>query len=64
VTDYATAKTSDTALFGRFFHGMLERGVYLPPAQFEAAFMSLAHTERDVDQTVEAAAAALQALVS
>jgi len=63
VTDYASAKTSDTALFGRFFHGMLERGVYLPPAQFEAAFLSLAHTERDVDQTVEAAAATLQALV-
>ena len=62
VTDYASAKTSDTALFGRFFHGMLERGVYLPPAQFEAAFMSLAHTEADVDQTVAAAADALQAL--
>jgi glutamate-1-semialdehyde 2,1-aminomutase len=62
VTDYASAKTSDTALFGRFFHGMLERGVYLPPAQFEAAFMSLAHTEGDVDQTVAAAADALQAL--
>ena len=62
VTDYASAKTSDTALFGRFFHGMLERGVYLPPAQFEAAFMSLAHTERDIDQTVAAAADALQAL--
>ena len=58
----AWAKTSDTALFGRFFHGMLERGVYLPPAQFEAAFMSLAHTERDLDQTVAAAAEALQAL--
>jgi glutamate-1-semialdehyde 2,1-aminomutase len=62
VTDYASAKTSDTAFFGRFFHAMLERGVYLPPAQFEAAFMSLAHSERDVDQTVAAAADALQAL--
>ena len=41
---------------------MLERGVYLPPSQFEAAFMSLAHTERDVDQTVAAAADALKAL--
>jgi len=59
VTDFATAKTSDTALFARFFHGMLERGVYLPPAQFEAAFVSLAHTEVDIDQTVAAAAAAL-----
>ncbi len=62
VVDYASAKTSDTALFGRFFHGMLKRGVYLPPAQFEAAFVSLAHTEVDIDQTVAAAAAALQEL--
>ena len=62
VVDYATAKSSDTALFGRFFHGMLNRGVYLPPAQFEAAFVSLAHTEVDIDQTVAAAAAALKDL--
>jgi glutamate-1-semialdehyde 2,1-aminomutase len=62
VTDYASAKTSDTALFGRFFHALLDRGVYLPPAQFEAAFMSLAHTERDVDLTVAAAADALASL--
>jgi glutamate-1-semialdehyde 2,1-aminomutase len=60
VVDYETAKASDTERFGRFFHGMLKRGVYLPPAQFEAAFVSLAHTEVDVDQTVAAAAAALQ----
>ena len=62
VVDYASAKTSDTTLFGLFFHGMLKRGVYLPPAQFEAAFVSLAHTEVDIDQTVAAAAAALQEL--
>jgi glutamate-1-semialdehyde 2,1-aminomutase len=62
VVDYATAKASDTALFGRFFHAMLERGVYLPPAQFEAAFVSLAHTEADIDETVRAAADALRAL--
>ena len=62
VTDYASAKRSDTALFGRFFHGMLERGVYLPPAQFEAAFVSLAHTERDIDETVKAAAETLASL--
>jgi glutamate-1-semialdehyde 2,1-aminomutase len=62
VTDYASAKESDTARFGRFFHAMLDRGVYLPPAQFEAAFVSLAHTERDVDQTVHAAAEALKAV--
>ncbi len=62
VTDFATARTSDTTLFGRFFHGMLERGVYLPPAQFEAAFVSLAHAESDIDETVAAAGGALLAL--
>mgnify|MGYP003693615359 FL=1 len=54
VVDFATAKTSDTERFARFFHGMLQRGVYLPPAQFEAAFVSLAHTEVDIDHTVAA----------
>jgi glutamate-1-semialdehyde 2,1-aminomutase len=48
VTDYATAKTSDTARFGRWFRGLLERGVYWPPSQFEAAFLSAAMTEEDV----------------
>jgi glutamate-1-semialdehyde 2,1-aminomutase len=62
VTDYASAKTSDTARFGRFFHGLLERGVYLPPAQFEAAFVSLAHTEADIDETVRAARAAFEGI--
>jgi glutamate-1-semialdehyde 2,1-aminomutase len=62
VADFASAKTSDTAKFGRFFHGMLKRGVYLPPAQFEAAFVSLAHTERDIDETVSAAGEALKGL--
>jgi len=55
VIDYASAKASDTARFARFFHGMLRRGVYLPPAQFEAAFVSLAHTELDLGATVRAA---------
>jgi glutamate-1-semialdehyde 2,1-aminomutase len=62
VTDFASAKTTDKARFGRFFHGMLQRGVYLPPAQFEAAFVSLAHTERDIDDTVAAAGDALKGL--
>jgi glutamate-1-semialdehyde 2,1-aminomutase len=60
VTGYATAKGSDTTRFARFFHAMLERGVYLPPAQFEAAFVSLAHGEEQIDATVAAAAAALR----
>ena len=59
VTDYASAARSDTAAFGRFFRGMLGRGVYLPPSQFEAWFVSLAHSAGDVDRTVEAAGEAL-----
>jgi len=55
VTDYESAKTSDTTRFGRFFHAMLERGVYLPPSQFEAFFVSTAHGEADIARTVEAA---------
>jgi len=55
VTDYASAKTSDTQRFGAFFRKMRERGVFLPPSQFEAMFVSLAHTEEDVDQVVAAA---------
>jgi glutamate-1-semialdehyde 2,1-aminomutase len=62
VHDFATAKTANTELFARFFHGMLAHGVYLPPAQFEAAFVSLAHSEKDIDETIAAAAAALRAL--
>ncbi len=55
VHDYATAKASDTALFGRFFHCMLSRGIYLAPSQYEAGFMSLAHTDAEIAQTIEAA---------
>jgi glutamate-1-semialdehyde 2,1-aminomutase len=54
VTDYESAKRSDTGRFGRFFHHMLERGVYLAPSQFEAAFLSAAHTEEDIARTVDA----------
>jgi glutamate-1-semialdehyde 2,1-aminomutase len=64
VFDYATAKASDTRLFGRFFHAMLKRGVYLPPAQFEAAFVSLAHTEADIDATTAAATEAFREALS
>jgi len=62
VTDYASAKKADTAAFGRFFRTVLERGVYLPPSQFEAAFVSSAHSEEDINATVEAAGAAFAAL--
>jgi len=60
VIDYETAITSDTKRYGRYFHAMLRRGVYLAPSQFEAGFMSLAHTDVDIDATVSAAEAALQ----
>jgi glutamate-1-semialdehyde 2,1-aminomutase len=60
VTDYATARRSDTRRYARFFHAMLERGVYLAPSQFEAAFVSLAHSEAEIDTTIEAARAACQ----
>jgi glutamate-1-semialdehyde 2,1-aminomutase len=50
VTDYASAKRSDTARYGRFFHAMLDGGVFLAPSQFEAAFVSLAHTRADLDE--------------
>ena len=55
VTDYDSAKTSDTKRFARFFHAMLERGVYLPPSQFEALFVSAAHSDADVERTVDPA---------
>jgi glutamate-1-semialdehyde 2,1-aminomutase len=55
VTDYESAKRSDTARFGRFFRAMLDRGIYLAPSQFEAAFLSAAHTDEDIRQTVAAA---------
>src|ERR1700687_72081 len=55
VTDWTSAAKSDTEAFGRFFRAMLENGIYLPPSQFEAAFMSAAHTARDVQQTIAAA---------
>ena len=62
VTDYKSALKADKAAYGRFFHGMLKRGVYLPPAQWEAAFVSYAHTDRDLDRALAAALAALKAV--
>jgi glutamate-1-semialdehyde 2,1-aminomutase len=62
VWSYADAKKSDTGRFTRFFMGMLERGIYLPPSQFEAAFVSLAHDADEVDRTLAAAREALRAV--
>jgi len=61
VTDYATAKRSDTARYARFFHAMLARGVFLAPSQFEAAFVSLAHRDADIAAAAEAAAQSMAA---
>jgi glutamate-1-semialdehyde 2,1-aminomutase len=61
VTDWNSASQSDTQAFGRFFRSMLDQGVYLPPSQFEAAFLSTAHTEQDLDQTIAAAKQAFAA---
>lgn len=55
VIDYASAKTSDAARYGTFFHGMLDRGFYFAPSQFEAAFMSTAHNLKDIEETIAAA---------
>lgn len=60
VTNFDEAKASDTALFGRLFHGLLARGVYLPPSALEAWFLNLSHTEEDIDRTVEAFSEALR----
>ena len=64
VRDYTSAVSCDTAMFARYFHGMLERGMYLPPSQFEAAFVSLAHGEAEIDETVFAATQVMQQLGS
>ena len=61
VTDYASAKRADTKRYARYFHAMLERGVFLAPSQFEAAFVSLAHTDADIALAGRAAAEALAA---
>ena len=59
VTDYASARRADTARYARFFQAMLARGIYLAPSQFEAAFVSLAHSEADLETAARAAAEAL-----
>ncbi|HLX37963.1 MAG TPA: aminotransferase class III-fold pyridoxal phosphate-dependent enzyme, partial [Candidatus Binataceae bacterium] len=64
VADADDARRSDTAKFAKYFHRMLERGIYLPPSQFEAMFISLAHTEADIDATIAAARESLRDLAS
>jgi glutamate-1-semialdehyde 2,1-aminomutase len=63
VADYDTARQSDTARFARFFWAMLDRGIYLPCSQFEAAFLSAVHTEKHIEETLAAARDALPTVV-
>jgi glutamate-1-semialdehyde 2,1-aminomutase len=60
VRDFRSATSADTDRYARFFRAMLERGIYLPPSQFEAWFLSAAHTARDVDRTIESARKAMR----
>ncbi|MDP2729404.1 MAG: glutamate-1-semialdehyde 2,1-aminomutase [Dehalococcoidales bacterium] len=60
--DYESAFGADTALFSKFFHGLLAEGIYWPPSQFEAAFISLAHTDEDIRYTIEAIGRVLKGL--
>jgi glutamate-1-semialdehyde 2,1-aminomutase len=60
VESFAQATAADTALFNRFFHGMLRRGVYLAPSAFEAGFLSAAHSDQDLADTLQAAREALR----
>jgi glutamate-1-semialdehyde 2,1-aminomutase len=64
VQDFQSAKTSDTALYAKFFHAMLGNGVYFPPSQFETCFVSLAHSKNDVHETIQAAHEAFKAAAS
>ena len=64
VRNYADAKRSDTKRYARFFREMLDRGIFLAPSQFEAAFLSAAHTAADIDQTLAAAHDSLQAIAA
>ncbi len=64
VTDWPSASKANTEMFGRFHRAMLDAGVYLPPSQFEAAFLSAAHTDEDVSQTVAAAREAFAGIES
>jgi len=60
VTDFGSAKTSDTAKFVKYFNSMLEQGIYLPPSQFEACFVSAAHSKEDIERTIDAVSRSLE----
>jgi glutamate-1-semialdehyde 2,1-aminomutase len=61
VTNMGSASSTDREAFGAFFHGMVDNGVYLPPSQFEAWFVSTAHTDEDIEKTLDAVKKSLPA---
>jgi glutamate-1-semialdehyde 2,1-aminomutase len=63
VTDYETAAKADTKSYAKFFHQILSQGIYFPPSQFEAAFVSVAHTHRVIQSTISAAEKAFTSLL-
>jgi len=62
VTDFSSAVKSDTKLYAKYFTGMLNKGIYLPPAQFEAMFVSTEHTKEDLDTTIDCSLSVLNDL--
>jgi glutamate-1-semialdehyde 2,1-aminomutase len=64
VRDADEARTSDSAKFAKFFHAMIDRGINIPPSQFEALFLSTAHTNADIDRTIAAATESLSTLAT
>jgi glutamate-1-semialdehyde 2,1-aminomutase len=62
VVDYESAKRCDTQRYASYFHGMLEKGVYFAPSQFEASFVSTAHGEEDIDATIQASGEVMKSL--
>jgi glutamate-1-semialdehyde 2,1-aminomutase len=63
VDNFKTAVASDKTLYGKYFHEMLERGIYLAPAQFEALFVSTAHTKEDLEKTISSHRDSLRAIL-
>lgn len=63
VTDYSSALTSNTKFYAKFFHAMLEQGIYLPPSQFETAFVSATHTDEDVQRTIRAVSDSIKGIL-
>ena len=64
IENFQSVKTSDTEFFKRYFNGLLEEGIYIAPSQFEAGFMSAIHSDKEIDQTIDASMKALKSAKS